>query len=100
MKLKVFSVYDGKIGAFMRPFFDAHTGNALRSFEEACKEPSSPFAKFSSDFVLYEIGVFDDESGLMTSHNPLIQQATSLEYARKHSLSLSKSKEVMEAANA
>lgn len=83
MILKVFAVFDGKIGAFMRPFFDAHTGSALRSFEEACKEPSSPFAKFSSDFVLYEIGAFDDEKGILTHHNPLIQQATALEYSRK-----------------
>lgn len=83
MKLKMFSVFDGKTGSFMRPFFDPHLGSALRSFEEACKEPTSPFAKFASDFVLYEVGEFDDETGATTSHSPVRQVATSLEHAVK-----------------
>lgn len=83
MKLRVFSVYDGKIAGFMRPFFDAHLGNALRSFEEACKEPTSPFAKYPSDFVLYEIGSFDDEKGVLESHSPIQLVATAVEYVSK-----------------
>jgi len=86
MILRMFSVYDGKIGAFMRPFFDQHLGSALRSFEEACKEPTSPFSKFSSDFVLYEVGTFDDEKGVSTSHTPPIQLVTALEHARRPDL--------------
>lgn len=82
---RLFSVYDGKIKSFMRPFSDQHLGNALRSFEEACKEPSSPFAKYASDFVLYEIGTFDDETGTITAHNPIQLAATALEYAARPS---------------
>lgn len=83
MILKVFSVYDGKIKVFLRPFVDQHTGSALRSFEEACKEPSSPFAKFPQDFVLYEVGTFDDESGKLVEYSPKIQIATPIEFIKK-----------------
>lgn len=82
MILKVFSVYDGKVRAFMRPFMDQHTGNALRSFEEACKEPTSPFSKFASDFVLYEIGVFDDEQGRLIPHATNVQMAAAIDFVR------------------
>lgn len=100
MILKVFSIYDGKIGAFMRPFFDSYTGNALRSFEEACKEPSSPFAKFPQDFVMYEIGTFDDSKGVFVSHNPLVQQATALEFRPRPGVSVESVKEVINEAHA
>lgn len=83
MILKVFSVYDAKIKSFMRPFVDQHTGSALRSFEEACKEPTSPFSKFASDFVLHEIATFNDETGVLTAHNPLIRQAAAIDFVSK-----------------
>lgn len=61
--LKVFSVRDEKIGIYMKPFMDAHLGNALRSWTEACNEPQSPFCKYPTDFTLYEVGTFDDLEG-------------------------------------
>jgi len=87
--LKLFSIYDGKIRSFMRPFLDAHTGSALRSFEEACKEPSSPFAKFPQDFVMYEIGTFNEESGEVISYSPKIQIAAAIDYTRQQSAPIS-----------
>lgn len=80
--MKIFSIYDGKIRSFMRPFMDAHTGSALRSFEEACKEPTSPFAKFPADFVLYEIGTFNTETGLVSPYSPVNQIAAAIDYVR------------------
>lgn len=83
MKHRVFSVYDGKVGIFMKPFLDPHLGNALRSWEEACTAPESPFHKYPSDFVLYEIGNFDDETGEIFCHDPKQQVATALEMQPK-----------------
>jgi len=80
--LKIFSIYDGKIRSFMRPFLDAHTGSALRSFEQACKEPTSPFAQFPADFVLYEVGTFNEETGQTNSYSPNIQIAAAIDYVR------------------
>lgn len=74
--MKLFSIYDHKIKGYLKPFFDVHTGSALRAFEEACREASSPFAKFPSDFVLYELGTFNAETGEIKSYSPPIQLAT------------------------
>lgn len=62
-KMKVFSVRDEKTGVYMRPFFELHIASALRSWTEACNEPTSPFCKFPEDFTLYEVGSFDDLEG-------------------------------------
>jgi len=88
MILKAFSIYDGKTSSFLRPFFEAHTGSALRSFEEACSEPTSPFHKFPTDFVLYEVGTFEDSSGVLTPHGVPVHMATALEHASRRSSSL------------
>lgn len=82
MILKVFSIHDGKINAFLKPFVDQHTGSALRGFEEACREPSSPFAKFPSDFVLYEVGTFNPETGELVNYSPKIQLATPRQFIK------------------
>lgn len=60
---KIFAVRDEKTGVFNRPFFDLHVASALRSWTEACNEPTSPFCKFPEDFTLYEVGTFDDLEG-------------------------------------
>lgn len=99
MILKFFAVYDGKIRSFMRPFVDSHTGSALRSFEEACKEPTSPFAKFASDFVLYELGTFDQENGQMKPYAQVLQIAAAVDFAKRPPVSISPSSS-LEASNA
>lgn len=81
--MRVFSVFDAKIGQFMRPFLDVHLGSALRSFEDACKEPSSPFAKYSADFILYEVGTFDPEKGTLTGHNVPQRLCAATDYTHK-----------------
>lgn len=85
--MKIFSIYDGKIRAFMRPFVDQHTGSAIRSFEEACTEPTSPFAKFPTDFVLYEIGSFNPENGKIDSYSPVLQLAAAVDYVKRPQVS-------------
>lgn len=67
---KVFSVRDEKVEAFMPPFFARARGEAVRSFMQAVAENGHPFSKSREDFVLYEIGSFDDISGRFTSVEP------------------------------
>lgn len=100
---KVFSVYDGKVKVFSRPFMDQHTGSAQRSFELACKQEESPFAQFPADYVLYEVGTFDEESGRLSANNPVVQVAAAIDHVRRpavpRSLSSSSSVEAKEASN-
>ena len=62
--LKLFSVFDKQVGAYM-PMFPARTrGEALRMVEDAVRDPNGQFAKHLPDYTLYEIGTFDDGPGL------------------------------------
>lgn len=82
-KLRVFAPHDAKLGVFMTPFFMLHLGQALRTWEDLCNDPQTIFSKHSSDFVLYEVGIFDDDTGLMSPHSPLQQVATAAEAKKK-----------------
>lgn len=65
MKVLVFSVYDSKAKVFQTPWFSHNVGTALRSFEQAVADKNSMFAKYPADFTLFNIGHFDDESGVI-----------------------------------
>lgn len=62
-----FSVYDKKVGAFMPPFFVRSRGEAIRSFGDACNGAQAPFGRHGEDFALFQLGHFDDATGLFTS---------------------------------
>lgn len=63
MKLHIFSIYDSAVGAYMQPFFARSTGDAVRSFQDAVNDPKTSFNAHSSDYTLFYLGTFDDDSG-------------------------------------
>jgi len=80
MLLKIFTIYDSKTEAYMSPFFNQSTGGALRSFEEACRDENSTFHKYPSDFTLFEIGSFDDNTAQIQFHDAKISLGSANEY--------------------
>lgn len=66
MTLKMFSVYDSKAEAFIQPFFSQSTGTAVRSFEDAANQESHEFQKHAADYTLFELGDFDQNTGITT----------------------------------
>lgn len=62
-RLVLCSVFDSKVGAFMRPFVCLSKGEAIRSFQDACGDDTIPFKKHPADFQLFLVGEFDDQSG-------------------------------------
>lgn len=84
-KFRVFSAHDSKLSIFLPPFFVQHLGQALRMWEDSVNSPDTLVAKHPSDFVLYEIGTFDDEHGVLTSHTPHQRVASALEVIKKPS---------------
>lgn len=82
-KLRIFSVQDLKTGVFMKPFMDMHIGSALRSWEAACNDKASPFCTFPSDFVLFEVGEFDDLQGILTSFDVPRRLSTAIEMLKR-----------------
>ncbi len=63
LSLSVFSVFDSKVGAYLTPFFVANRAVALRSFMAACQDEQSDFHRFAGDFTLFEIGLWNSETG-------------------------------------
>lgn len=59
----VFGVRDTKAQAFMQPFFSNSVGAAIRAFGDAIADEKSPLGKHPADYILYQLGTFDDEGG-------------------------------------
>lgn len=66
----VFAVYDTKLTAYATPFFMPTVAAAKRAFAGAVEDPSTMLHKHPSDFALYHVGEFDDESGALNSCLP------------------------------
>jgi len=84
MKLKIVSVYDNAAKAFSRPGFSPNEHIARREFGEFCNQADHPFCKHASDFVLFELGEFDDESGAITAHKAPLKLSLALELRSNH----------------
>lgn len=65
MITKIFSVRDNAVEAYMQPFFAATTASALRSLKEAVNDPKHEFHKHAADYTLWDLGEFDDTSGML-----------------------------------
>lgn len=66
--MKLFAVRDVKADAFGAPHSIATKGLALRGFADTCADERSEFAKYPDDYMLYEIGTYDPNSGQLESH--------------------------------
>lgn len=66
MKLRMVAIHDSKSESFGRPLFVRAYGEAERSFREVINDGQSDYAKHPADFTLFEIGEFDDVSGVVT----------------------------------
>ena len=80
MMMKVFSVRDMKAEAFLQPFFCPTQGSALRAFGDACAKPDSPFYLHPNDFVLYEIGMYEDSDALLQPRIPVQMMACAADF--------------------
>lgn len=57
--LRMFTVYDSKSEAFLKPFYELATGAAVRSFETAANKEGHDFHRHGADYTLFELGTFD-----------------------------------------
>ena len=70
MKLIICTVKDRAADAYGRPMFVPSTGVAIRSFSDEINRNNADNQLFNhpDDFDLYELGEFDDNSGLFSLH--------------------------------
>jgi hypothetical protein len=66
MNSLVFAVLDVKAKAYMQPFFSPNRATAVRALAVAMRDAGSLIGKHPEDFALFEIGSFEDGSGVLT----------------------------------
>lgn len=77
--LRVFSIFDVKVGAYMQPFFLRTVGEAERAFEGLLLDGNSMISRHPADFTLFEIGQFDEARGALQAHETPRSVITALE---------------------
>ncbi len=65
MNQELFTVFDSAAGRYMDPAVAPTVEFMLRGFREACATEGHQFAKYPEDYVLYHIGSFDAEKGIL-----------------------------------
>lgn len=71
MKMSVYTIYDVASGVYMRPFFAKADGEAMRSFADLAVDPQHPVGAHPSDYTLFNIGSYDDNTGQIQGGPPL-----------------------------
>lgn len=77
---RIFTVYDAAAGAYLQPFYSKTKALAIRSFQEAANDPKHQFSQYPADYTLFEIGEFDDNSGLFKSLEQRVNLGSALEH--------------------
>lgn len=75
MIYNVYSIRDELTG-FMTPVVEHSDAVAMRNFQMACsasKRDTSLMAFRPSDYILYQIGTFDTDSGLISPVVPIVR---------------------------
>lgn len=80
--LKVFSVYDSKVGAYMNPIFLRSKGEALRAFETSINSSDHIFCKNPEDYTLFELGSWDEEKAKFVLHSTPIALGVAIEFVK------------------
>lgn len=72
------AVYDIATSTYARPFCVNHTAQAVRSFSDEVNRSDSEVGRHAADYELWELGNFDDTTGLTTSNPVRICRAIDL----------------------
>lgn len=78
----IISVYDSKVKVFSQPMTVQNRGAALRSWEEASNDKNINIGKYPEDHTLFEIGTWNDETGVIKMHDAKINLGTAIEFLK------------------
>lgn len=79
---KIFSVFDSKAKGWLPPFTAVNAAVAIRMFERAVNDGQSDFHRFSSDYSLFEIGLFSEDSGEVQGVEPKVNLGVAVEFLK------------------
>ena len=86
MPKKVLTVYDSKTEEYHDPFFQKTTGEALRTWTAWCNNEETPMYKNPEDFLLLEVGEWDDDGGMIMPYEHSKTLGTAFEYKRSENV--------------
>lgn len=78
MKMCLYSVLDVKAKAFISPFSLPNDSMALRAFGDCVQDASHMFSKHPQDYMLYRIGSFETDTGVLEAGKELLTEAVLL----------------------
>jgi len=83
--MKIFSVFDSKAEVFSTPVCDLNAGVALRAFADAAGAVNgvNPISQHPEDYTLFEIGIWDTETGSIVMHEAKHSLGVAIEFADK-----------------
>lgn len=84
MKLAVLSIRDLAINAFGQPVFFAAVGGAIRAFGDEINRvaENNNMNRHPEDFELYELGIYDDQTGKFDMAQQPIRVATGIQFKK------------------
>lgn len=77
--MKLFAVRDVKADAFGAPVSLQTRGLALRGFRDVCARGESDMARYPSDYMLYELGEYEPNTGRLVGHPVPVFVASAVE---------------------
>lgn len=66
----VFAVFDQKAHVYHAPFLSHNPATAMRLLSDVVADRSHSFGKHPMDYVLCQLGTFDDQSGVFVTELP------------------------------
>lgn len=70
MIMKIYTVFDSKLGAYGTPNFLQSDGVAHRAFSDHVNDERTPINKHPADYSMWHIGDYDDGSAEIASCKP------------------------------
>lgn len=82
MKIKIFAVLDTKTGIYSHPMFMHTTGAMMRAWVDTVNDPKSSMNKHPEDYVLFELGEYDDAHGRFLNNEAPVSLGVAAEVVR------------------
>jgi len=70
MIINAYSLLDTKTGLYAQPWFFHHDVIALRAVQQLGSDKTTQPGMYPNDFVLYKVGLFDDNTGNLAATTP------------------------------
>lgn len=84
MILRVFSLYDSKVEAYLQPMFLRTANEAIRAITSYVNQPDHHFAKNAPDLTLFELGVWDDSNAKFVLHDAKVNLGNLVEFRKDY----------------